>query len=134
MSEKPNAKKLPSPLERLDLILLGLARQEPATKLCEQAGVSRELFYRWMRAVREAGLKVLEAKAPGRKRIEEEKAPKEALRLRDRVERLGKQLKAARKERDYLKLVAATSQRIIRRNAWAQPPEPKGKKNAMRSP
>ena len=133
MSETPKAKKLPSPRERLDLILLGLARREPATTLCAQAGVSRELFYRWMRAVREAGLKALEAKAPGPKRIEAEKAPKEALKLRERVERLEKELKAVRKDRNHLNLVVATAQRIIRRNAWGTAPEPKVKKNGMRN-
>lgn len=133
MSETPNAKKLPSPQERLDLILLGLARREPATALCRQAGVSRELFYRWMRAVREAGLRALEAKAPGPKRIEAEKAPKEALRLRERVARLEKELKAVRKDRDHLNLVVSTAQRIIRRNAWGTVPEPKVKKNGMRN-
>jgi transposase-like protein len=133
MSETPSAKKLPSPRERLDLILLGLARREPATDLCKQAGVSRELFYRWMRAVREAGLKALEAKLPGPKRIKAEKAPKEALRLRDRVERMEKENKALRKERDHLNLVVETSQRIIRRNAWGTVLEPKGKKKGMRN-
>jgi len=133
MSEAPNAKKLPSPQERLELILLGLARREPATALCRQAGVSRELFYRWMRAVREAGLKALEAKAPGPKRIKTEKAPKEALKLRERVARLEKELKAVRKDRDHLNLVAATAQRIIRRNAWGTVAEPKVKKNGMRN-
>jgi transposase-like protein len=134
MSEKPNAKKLPSPLERLDLILLGLARREPATKLCEQAGVSRELFYRWMRAVRAAGLKALEAKAPGPKRIEPEKAPKEALRLRERVARLEKELKVVRREGEHWKLLAETAKRIIRRQGWGPVPEARLKKNAMRSP
>jgi transposase-like protein len=133
MSETPNAKKLPSPQERLELILLGLARRESATALCKQAGVSRELFYRWMRAVREAGLKALAAKAPGPKLIEAEKAPKEALRLRERVARLEKELKAMRKDRDHQNLVATTAQRIIRRNAWGMVPEPKVKKNGMRN-
>lgn len=131
MSEASNAKKLPSPQERLDLILLGLARREPATKLCGQAGVSRELFYRWMRAVREAGLKALEAKLPGPKRIEAEKAPKEALRLRERVERLEKELRGLRKEKDHWKLLAETAKRIIHRQAWGPVPEPRSKKNAM---
>jgi len=134
MSQPPKAVKLPSPLERLELILLGLDRREPATKLCKQAGVSRELFYRWMRAVREAGLKALEAKAPGPKRIPEEKAPKEAEKLQERVARLEKELKGLRKERDYQKLVAETAQRIIRRNAWGAPEAPQSKKKAMRGP
>lgn len=133
MSQTPNAKKLPSPQERLDLILLGLARREPATALCKQAGVSRELFYRWMRAVREAGLKALEAKLPGPKRIDVEKAPKEALKLRERVGRLEKELKAVRKDRDHLNLVVSTAQRIIRRNAWGTAPEPQVKKNDMQN-
>lgn len=134
MSQPPKAQKLSSPLERLELILLGLGRREPATKLCEQAGVSRELFYRWMRAVREAGLKALEAKVPGPKRIPEEKAPKEAQKLQERVERLEKELAGLRKERDYQKLVAETAQRIIRRNAWETPQAPKAKKKSTRAP
>lgn len=134
MSQPPKALKLPSPLERLELILLGLGRRESATKLCKQAGVSRELFYRWMRAFREAGLKALEAKTPGPKRIPEEKAPKEAEKLQERVERLEKELKGLRKERDYQKLVAETAQRIIRRNAWGAPEAPQSKKKAMRGP
>ena len=134
MSETPNAKKLPSPQERLELILLGLARREPATALCRQAGVSRELFYRWMRAVREAGLKALAAKAPGPKQIETEKAPKEALRLRERVARLEKQNKELRQEGAHWKLLAETAKRIIQRQAWGPVPEPRVKKNAMRSP
>jgi transposase-like protein len=134
MSGTPNAKRLPSPQERLELILLGLARREPATALCRQAGVSRELFYRWMRAVREAGLKALAAKAPGPKRIEAEKAPREALRLRERVERLEKQNKELRQEGAHWKLLAETAKRIIHRQAWGPGPEPRVKKNTMRSP
>jgi transposase-like protein len=134
MSEMPNAKKLPSPQERLELILLGLARRETATALCRQAGVSRELFYRWMRAVREAGLKALAAKAPGPKRIEPEKAPKEALRLRERVARLEKENKALRQEGAHWKLLAETAKRIIHRRGWGPEPEARLKKNAMRSP
>lgn len=133
MSETPiNAKKLPSPRERLDLILLGLGRREPATRLCEQAGVSRELFYRWMRAVKEAGLKALEAKAPGPKRIVEEKAPAQALKLGERVGRLEKELKGLRKDRDHWKLLAEVAQRIIRRQSWGPAPREASKKNAMR--
>jgi transposase-like protein len=133
MSEAPRAKKLPSPQERLDLILLGIARLEPATALCAKAGVSRELFYRWMRAVRQASLKAVEAKLPGPKRIEPEKAPKEALRLRARVERLEKEARRLRWERDHQRLLAGIATRIIERNAWNQPAGPKLKKNGMRS-
>lgn len=130
----PNAKRLPSPQERLDLILLGMAREEPATALCVKAGVSRELFYRWMRAVREAALKALETKLPGPKRIAPEKAPKEALKLRERVGRLEKELRGLRQERDRWKLLAETAKRIIRRQAWGPMPEPRSKKNDMRDP
>ena len=66
---EPMKSKLPSPEERLELILLGLARRVPVRELCRQAGVSRELFYRWLRAVRLAGLRALESKAPGPKAI-----------------------------------------------------------------
>ena len=134
MNQEPNAKKLPSPLERLELVLLGVARREPATALCAKAGVSRELFYRWMRAVREASLRALEAKAPGPKRIEAEKAPKEALRLRERVERLEKELKATRKQSAQWKLLAETAKRIIQRQAWGPVPEPRSKKKSMQDP
>ena len=134
MSQTPNAKKLPSPRERLDLILLGLGRRESATALCAQAGVSRELFYRWMRAVRKAGLAALEAKLPGPKKITPEQAPREALKLRERVKQLEKALKAARKDRDHWKLLAETAKRIIRRQAWGPMPQPGPKKNVMRNP
>ena len=126
--------KLSSPQERLDLILMGLARQQPIKGLCRQAGVSRELFYRWMRAVREVGLKALEAKSPGPKLIEAEKAPKEVLRLRERVARLEKENKALREEGSHWKLLGETAKRIIRRQGWGPVPEPGSKKNAMRSP
>jgi len=134
MENPPRAVKLPSPLERLELILLGLARREPVTGLCAQAGVSRELFYRWMRLVREAGLKALEAKAPGPKRIPQEKAPERALKLDGRVRRLEQENKRLRQERDRWKLLAETAKRIIRRQAWGPVPEPRSKKNAMPSP
>ena len=134
MSQEPNAKKLPSPLERLELVLLGVARREPATALCAKAGVSRELFYRWMRAVREASLRALEAKAPGPKRIEPEKAPQEALRLRERLERLEKENKGLRKDRDHWRLLAETAKRIIHRQAWGPVPEPRSKKKSMQDP
>ena len=49
--------KLASPQERLELILLGIGRQQTVENLCRQAGVSRELFYRWMKLVQEAALR-----------------------------------------------------------------------------
>lgn len=132
MDKSPKAAKLPSPLERLELILLGLARREPVTLLCEQAGVSRELFYRWMRAVRQAALKALEAKVPGPKRMPEEKAPVRALMLESRVQRLEKEVKGLRKERDRWKSLAELGRRIIRRQGWGPAPRVGSKKNAMR--
>lgn len=124
--------KLPSPQERLELILLGLARRVPIRDLCRQAGVSRELFYRWMATVRAAALKALEAKRPGPKAVRPEKAEAIARRLQERVKRREKELRNLRQERDHWKLLAQTARRIIQRNAWG-PPEPKVKKNAMRS-
>ena len=133
MDPTPRAVKLASPQERLELILLGLARRQSATLLCRQAGVSRELFYRWMRAVREAGLKALEAKAPGPKRLPPEQAPAQALRLEARVQRLEKENRALRKERDHWKMLAELGRRIIRRQGWGPAPKAASKKNAMRS-
>ena len=126
--------KLPSPPERLELILLGLSRRTPIRELCAQAGVSRELFYRWMAAVRQASLKALEAKTPGPKAVRPEKAEAETLRLRERVKRRERELRSLRQERDRWRLRAEVSRRIIQRNAWSPPPEPpKVKKNGMRS-
>lgn len=130
--EPAKAQKLASPQERLDLVVLGLGRRTPVTELCAQAGVSRELFYRWTRAVREAGLRALEAKAPGPKRIPEQKAPERALRLAGRVERLEKDLKGLRKDRDHWRLVAEVARRIIRRQGWGPAPGAGSKKKPMR--
>jgi transposase-like protein len=132
--EKPKKTKLPSPQERLELILLGLARKVPVKELCRQAGVSRELFYRWLREVREAGLRALEAKAPGPKQVAPEKAESLALKLQKRVQHLEKEQRKLRKARDRWQLLAETARRIIQRNAWGPAPEePRSKKNAMRS-
>src|SRR3989338_6884568 len=105
----PTKTKLPSPQERLDLILMGLARQQSIKQLCRQAGVSRELFYRWMGRVRQAGLMALEAKAPG---------PKEG-KVKADVEA-------------PLKLVEECAQRIIKRQGWGPLPKVESKKNDMR--
>lgn len=133
MIEMANAKKLPSARERLDLILHALAERESATALCRQAGVSRELFYRWMRSVREAGLKALESKAPGPKRVRTEEAEQTAQKLLGRVARLEKEVRGLRKDRDHWRLLAETAKRIIRRQAWGPVPEPRSKKKSMRS-
>ena len=108
--------KLASPLERLDLVLLGVAKESTAKALCQQAGVSRELFYRWMRDVREAALKTLEAGKPGPqpKREPEE----EAKRLAEKVEQLTRENAQLRRQKSRLKLVLGAALRIIRRHAW----------------
>ena len=134
MEEPKRTTKLPSPQERLELILLGLARKVPVKELCRQAGVSRELFYRWLRAVREAGLRALEAKASGPKAVPPEKAVILARKRGQRVESLEKEVRGLRKERDHWKLLAETAKGIVLRNAWGPVPEPKSKKNGMRSP
>lgn len=133
MSETPQ-KKLASPQERLELVLLCLARQVPVKQLCREAGISRELCYRWLRAVRQAGLRALELKRPGPKRVREESSSAEVLKLRDRVKRLEKELKGTRKERDRWRLISEVARRIIRRNAWGPIPKAGSKKNGMRSP
>jgi transposase-like protein len=131
---EPQRTKLSSPQERLELVLLCLARQVPVKRLCQEAKVSRELCYRWLKAVRQAGLRALEPKAPGPKAVPPEKAESLARKLDQRVGRLEKEVRGLRKERDHWKLLAETAKRIVLRNAWGSVPEPKSKKNGMRSP
>jgi len=131
--KEPMKNKLPSPEERLELILLGLARRVPIRDLCRQAGVSRELFYRWLRNVRIAGLKALESKAPGPKTVPPEKAEQLAHKLGPRVEQLEKEVRSLRKERDHWQLLAETAKRIIRRNAWGLVTAPLSKKKDMQN-
>ena len=131
--EEPKKTKLPSPQERLELILLGLARKVPVKELCRQAGVSRELFYRWLREFRKGGLKALEAKAPGPKEKLEEEPREQVRQLKERIAELEGRERKLRKERDRLDKVVETAQRIIHRNAWGS--LAKGsKKKPMRVP
>ena len=131
---EPQRTKLSSPQERLELVLLCLARQVPVKRLCQEAKVSRELCYRWLRAVRKAGLRALEPKAPGPKRVEADPSPAEVLKLQEQVKQLEKELKGARKERDRWRLISEVARRIIKRNAWGPLPKVASKKNGMRSP
>ena len=131
---EPQKTKLSSPQERLELVLLCLARQIPVNRLCQEAKVSRELCYRWLRAVRQAGLRALEPKAPGPKRVKVDPSPAEVLKLQERVQRLEKELKGARKERDRWRLISEVARRIIQRNAWGPIPKAWSKKKDMRSP
>ena len=133
MNEAPQ-KKLASPQERLELVLLCLAKRVPVKRLCLEANVSRELCYRWLRAVRGAALKALEPKVPGPKRVKVDPSPAEVLKLQERVKRLEKELKGTRKDRDQWRLRAEVGRRIITRNAWGPIPEVPSKKNVMRSP
>jgi lysyl-tRNA synthetase class I len=123
--------KLPSPQERLELILLGIARQQPIQVLCQQAGVSRELFYRWMKRIKQMALKELEAKAPGPKMVTNNPS-QQIQKLNERVKLLESQTKQLRKERDHQRLLFQVAQRIIHRRAWGPIPEVTSKKNAMR--
>src|SRR5579864_3538682 len=116
--EKKNRPKLPSPQERLDLILLGLARGKPVDLLCQEAGVSRELFYRWMQRVRQGALQSLEAKTPGPKRVKTvEQAAHKLQRMEKRLSRLEQQARSLRKERDHLTLVNREALGVIHRRA-----------------
>lgn len=118
--------KLASPVERLELVLLGVAREEPSTELCRKAGVSRELFYRWMRQVREASLMALEQGKPGPK--PEREAAEEARRLAEKVEKLVWENAQLRREKSRLKLVLGVAKRIIRRHAWGSDTKKNGKR------
>lgn len=108
--------KLASPVERLELVLLGVAKETTAKDLCRQAGVSRELFYRWMRQVREAALMALETGKPGPKPARE--LAEEAKRLAEKVEKLTRENTQLRRQKSRLKLVLGAAKRIIRRHAW----------------
>ena len=131
--EKKNRPKLASPQERLELILLGLARGKPVEKLCQEAGVSRELFYRWMRRVRTGALNALETQRPGPKQVKNvEQATQKIRRMEERLSHLEQRARGLRKERDHLTLVNREALGIIRRRVWAEPGAP-AKKNAMRT-
>lgn len=124
--------KLPSPQERMELILLGMSRARPLEELCLQANVSRELFYRWMGRVRQAGLRALEPRRPGPKESRMEDPEAEIKKLRARVAALEKEKRSLRKTNDYLELVVKTAKRIIRRRGWEEPEAPV-KKNDKRA-
>lgn len=128
VEEKPSKTKLPSPEERLELVLLGLIREQTVETLCAQSGVSKALFYQWLRRGREGLLKALEAKKPGRRRAEEVATPEDLLKLQERVSRLEKELASERKEKDRYKLQSEVGQRIIQRNGWnPEPPKKRGR-------
>ena len=117
--ENPKA-KLPFPPERLDLILLALSGQQPIKKLCDQAGVSRTIFYRWMRRVKEASLQALETQVPGPKKHKDpKKLPEKVEKLEKRVLKLSKKVKHLRDEKEHLEKVVGVAQRVIRRQRWA---------------
>ena len=120
--------KLPSPQERMELILLGLGRQRPVEELCREASVSTVLFYRWMERVRRAGLRELEPSRPGPKEKRVDDPEMEIKKLRARIAALEKDKKELRKSNDYLELVVKTAKRIIRRRGWEEPEAP-SKKN-----
>src|ERR1041384_2581121 len=124
--DNPKA-KLPFPQERLDLILLALSGQ-PVKKLCQEAGGSREVFYRWMRRVKEASLQAWEAQVPAPKKHKHPKnLPEKVEKLEKRVLKLSKKLKRLRHEKDHLETVVGVAERIIRRQRWGTP-ELTGKK------
>lgn len=53
--------------ERQKLIERVILGKEPVSKVCREAGISRVLFYRWLKKYRQAGERV-EALAPGKKK------------------------------------------------------------------
>jgi len=122
------AEKMEDPKERLELILTGLSGKKDVAELCKEAGISRELYYRWLERVKEQALKALAPREPGPGR--KEASPEDVKKLEARVEKLSKKLSKARKESAYLGLVVKTAQKIIRRNAWGNLPLPK--KNSTR--
>ncbi len=91
-------------------------KSETVERLCRQAGVSRALFYQWLRRGREGLLQALEAKKPGRK--PEQRSPEELHQLKDRIKRLEKDLAALLRERDRFQRMTEVAQRVIQRNGW----------------
>jgi hypothetical protein len=73
----------------------------------------------------------LEAKQPGPKALSPS-PEKQLQKLQEQVNRQGAELAKLRKERNYLKLVVKTAQRIIRRNSWGPFPKLDDKKKDMR--
>lgn len=128
----PQKVKCPSPQERLELILLGIARAQSIESLCKEAGISRELFYRWMDRVRTAGLEALEAKLPGPKPLEKKNLPMEHLQLKEKMDQLLKENRKLKKENRHLSLATKVAQRIIHRQAWGPFPKVDSKKNGRR--
>lgn len=131
--EQPSKVKLPSPQERLELVLLGLVREQTVGRLCEQAGVSKALFYQWLRRGREGLLKALEAKKPGRKPAPAQQGPQEPQALQERLKRMEQEVAGLRKERDRYKLMTEVAQRVIHRNGW-NPAPPRGSVKKKGSP
>lgn len=129
---KSQKAKLPSPRERLDLILLGLSRGQSVEELCRQAGISRELFYRWMKRVREAGLKALESQEPGPKALSPMNPEGQLWRMEKRIKRLEKKNRKLSRQKDHLEEVVQISRRIIRRQGWEHDPLDPVKKNGAR--
>lgn len=121
--------KMEDPKERLELLLAGLSGKKDVSDLCQEAGISRELYYRWLEKMKEGALDALEQKEPGPGR--KAATPKEVEKLEEQVAKLNKKLAKARKETAYLGLVVKMAQKIIRRNAWGPFPA-RAKKNSAR--
>jgi transposase-like protein len=107
------------PREKLELILLHLSKEEAITTICREAGVSRTLFYRWIKQVGRALQEALESKKRGRRAKSILESPREAEALQSRILELEREVAGLRKERDRFKLITEVAQRVIRRNAWA---------------
>lgn len=131
--EKPSQEKLPSPEERAELVLLGLAREQTVERLCQQSGISKTLFYQWMRRGREGLLKALEAKKPGRKPTLPPESSHAINLLEERIKHMEQEISGLRKDRDRFKTLAEVGQRIIQRNGWNPEPLPRVKKKGGRT-
>lgn len=130
--QEPSKEKLPSPQERLELVLLGLAREQTVDRLCQQAGVSKSLFYQWLRRGKDALLKALEAKKPGRKPILPPESAHAISMLEARIKHMEQEMSDLRQDRDRFKDMAEMGQRIIERNGWNSEAQP-AKKNGRRT-
>jgi transposase-like protein len=124
MSEfKESQVKIPSPQERLDLVLKVLAQVKTTTELANEAGISRTLMYRWLGKVRTAAMQALESEDPGPKGPKGDEAEKELQKAREELQKAQKELTRMAKENSRLQEVERVSKAIIKRQGWGPHPD-----------
>lgn len=119
MRKKDSKIKLKSARERLELLLAGLSGKQDVKKLCRKAGISRELYYRWLKRVRKKSLQALRAGYPGPTEKENTSVDR-VKKLVRKVTKLRRKLLESKKQEEHLQLVVKTARKIIKRQGWNQ--------------